>query len=131
MTQEFHWESCCDCHIRFAFPKSLYQQAQEQRPKKALYCPAGHQFHYVGESDVDRERRLRQRAEQENARLAGEAAPAERERVRVQKELTRHQKRAANGACPCCKRSFANMARHMKSKHPDFGQVVPLKAAQA
>jgi hypothetical protein len=34
--------------------------------------------------------------------------------------LTKQRKRAANGVCACCHRSFANVARHMKTQHPDF-----------
>lgn len=33
--------------------------------------------------------------------------------------LTKIRKRVHNGVCPCCNRTFANLARHMKTKHPD------------
>ena len=35
-------------------------------------------------------------------------------------QLTRARKRAANGVCPCCHRSFENVARHVAKQHPDF-----------
>jgi hypothetical protein len=25
-----------------------------------------------------------------------------------------------HGVCPCCKRTFENLARHMKGQHPTF-----------
>lgn len=40
--------------------------------------------------------------------------------------------RAQGGACPCCNRTFADMARHMKTKHPDFdpNKVVDIATAK-
>ncbi len=34
---------------------------------------------------------------------------------------TRIKNRVANGVCPCCNRSFVNLARHMHNQHPAFG----------
>lgn len=118
---------CFQCKIVFWFPMSLYRQLQEQKPNKSFWCPAGHQQHYLGETVLQRERRLRQVAEQETARLADEAAVAVRARLRAEQETRRLKKRASAGTCPCCQRTFGNMARHMKSKHPTYN-VVPLKA---
>ncbi len=36
--------------------------------------------------------------------------------------MTKVKKRAANGVCPCCNRTFSDLARHMKAKHPDFAE---------
>ena len=30
--------------------------------------------------------------------------------------------RTGNGVCPCCKRSFTNLRRHMNTKHPNFSR---------
>lgn len=40
-------------------------------------------------------------------------------------EAERLATRANHGVCPCCKRTFSQLARHMKTKHPDFK---PLRA---
>ena len=32
-----------------------------------------------------------------------------------------------NGVCPCCTRTFPNLAAHMKTKHPDFGAPMMFK----
>jgi hypothetical protein len=29
-------------------------------------------------------------------------------------------RRVGNGVCPCCSRSFTNLKRHIRSKHPDY-----------
>ena len=34
--------------------------------------------------------------------------------------LTKAKKRSAAGVCPCCHRTFKQLARHMKAKHPDY-----------
>lgn len=40
---------------------------------------------------------------------------------RAQKgQNTRLKNRIAAGVCPCCNRSFQNVARHMAGQHPDF-----------
>ena len=122
-------QECCICHMVWWMPKSFQDQCMEQRPNKSFYCPAGHQQHFRGENEVDRERRLRQRAEQETARLAEEAAAADRERRKAERALKSHKKRSAAGLCPCCNRTFSNMTRHMKSEHPNYN-VVPLEAAK-
>jgi 4-hydroxy-3-methylbut-2-en-1-yl diphosphate synthase IspG/GcpE len=35
-------------------------------------------------------------------------------------------KRAKAGVCPCCNRTFSNMAEHMKKQHADFDGKVDL-----
>ena len=98
---------CPACGVEFALPKVLYDTAYEHG--KSFYCPNGH---YIGwskgslEEKLEEERRARQRAEQRNAMLQDEVV-----------ELTRQSKRVANGVCPHCKRTFANLQRHMKTKH--------------
>lgn len=124
--------TCPTCCITYAFPRRLYDKAQEEKPNFTLYCPLGHKWHYRGESDVDRERRLRQQAEQRIAQAQDEAAEARAAAERAQRKLQRHVKRAAAGTCPCCQRTFANMAQHMKRQHPDYvkktgANVVPLR----
>lgn len=39
--------------------------------------------------------------------------------------LTKVKRRVANGVCPCCKRTFANLHEHMKQQHPTFTEPSP------
>lgn len=32
-------------------------------------------------------------------------------------------RRIAAGVCPCCRRSFTDLARHMSSQHPDYAGI--------
>lgn len=36
---------------------------------------------------------------------------------------TRLKNRIAAGVCPCCQRTFVNLARHMKGQHPNYKGV--------
>ncbi len=35
----------------------------------------------------------------------------------------RTRKRVGSGVCPCCSRTFQQLARHMKAKHPAYTEV--------
>jgi hypothetical protein len=64
------------------------------------------------------------RAEREWRKQAQNQARAFKGRV------TRLKNRAAAGVCPCCNRTFAQLARHMATKHKGFTaeEVVPTEA---
>lgn len=109
MVQQF----CCNCHMEFYMPRSLYDRAQELRMKLQFYCPAGHGQHFMGESDADKFRRERDRLAQQIAQKDDEIA-AER------KKTKRLERRVKAGVCPCCQRTFSNMAAHIKTQHPTF-----------
>lgn len=41
----------------------------------------------------------------------------------LKSEITKRrkiEKRVANGVCPCCNRTFEDLARHMSTKHKDY-----------
>lgn len=115
----------CWCSVEHAIPEELDRQARQSG--HSIYCPLGHQW-VMRNSENDNLRRERDRLKQENARIAGVAFDAEVARSKAENALKRHKKRAAAGTCPCCNRTFSNMARHMKSEHPNFN-VVPLREA--
>lgn len=113
--------TCGECFMVFCVPTTFYEdRKQGTSGLRSFSCPAGHSRRFANETKFETERRLRQRAEQENARLAEEAYAAERARQRAETALKNHKRRSAAGTCPCCKRTFANMRTHMMSKHPEF-----------
>lgn len=124
----------CWCGTPFALPQEMHDYARRNSTQK-IYCPHGHSIAYTDGEDV-RQRRRAERAEQQLARVEQERAEAERQRDLAIKREGRLKKRAAAGACPCCHRSFANMAQHMKREHPQFveaqgAKVVPIKKGVA
>ena len=115
---------CWCCGITFAMPQVRYKRLCENGD--TFWCPSGCRLS-IGES--------------ENAKLRKELAATEKQLERAKKQtewakkateqerkshaatrghLTRHKKRAKAGVCPCCNRSFENLARHMQTKHPNY-----------
>jgi hypothetical protein len=95
------------------------------------HCPNGHLQGWSKDVCEDEKmRRERDLLKQETARLEESITAERRLREEAEMALRKHKKRAAAGVCPCCTRTFSNMARHMKTKHPDYN-VVPLKAKSA
>jgi len=118
---------CGTCGVKHAIPVARYDTCLEEGGY--WHCPNGHTWGFrKGREENQRIERERDRLKQENARLIEEAEKAERAKERAKSDLRRHQKRSAAGLCPCCNRTFSNMARHMKTEHPDYN-IVPLKVS--
>lgn len=115
---------CGKCGITFGMAEDKYNRCKEKGEE--WYCPNGH-CRVFTESDVAKARKERDRARKDAAywrdRTLDEqrAAQDARNRERAQKAAkTRLKNRIANGVCPCCKRHFANVQRHIEGQHPDF-----------
>src|SRR5690348_431440 len=101
--------NCYSCGVRYLIPVILNNAALGSRGPggRQIHCPNGHRWHYIGETTEENVRRERDRAVQEQARLAEELAAAERAKERALAEARRIKKRAAAALCPCCNRHFA------------------------
>lgn len=118
---------CCRCGTNFWIPDELYQAAKRS-PKISFYCPYGHEQHYpAGESEADKMRRERDRLAQQIAykddqikRQRELREAAERRASAARGQVTKIKNRVGHGVCPCCNRTFENLARHMMTKHPTF-----------
>lgn len=113
------------CGVQYALSKEF----RDERVKDhgTFYCPNGHRRHYAGRNEAEelqrkldeqgerfeRERQSHQRTERSRKLLA-------RQRAAAKGQVTKIKNRLANGICPCCNRTFKNVARHMQSKHPDY-----------
>ena len=67
----------------------------------------------TAEHQVEQERKRTEWAQQD-ARIT------ERRRRALKGHLTKVKKRISHGICPCCNRSFENLRRHMKVRHPAY-----------
>lgn len=122
---QFQVQACCECGVVFAIPGGMY--AQRLRDHKLFYCPNGHRLCFRDDTDVDRlkrelerERATRLRAEELRRAALREAEHNADELRRVEKRLRTVRERVKRGVCPCCKRSFVQLARHIATKHPGF-----------
>jgi hypothetical protein len=118
--------TCPVCGIVYGLPAAFYDARKSGSNKGGWYCPNGHSLSIVKseatklQEQLDDERRKRQSAEQ---RIAYYADQAEHERRRAngyKGHATKITKRAKAGVCPCCNRTFQQLARHMATKHPTF-----------
>lgn len=119
---DFFISDCASCGVIFGIPSTLEDRRREDH--RSFYCPNGHSMHFSGltpteqKLQAERERAARLRtqmlAQQDQARAAlQEAAEAKASEVRL-------RWRVGNGVCPCCGRTFAPLAKHVASKHPEF-----------
>lgn len=130
--QQLITETCYSCGILFAMTKEFRDERLKDR--RSFWCPNGHSQAYVGRTEaqklkeqLEEERRQRQSAQQrvayyqDEAREAKERAEHERRRANGYKgHATRITKRAKAGVCPCCNRTFKQLAQHMATQHPQF-----------
>lgn len=117
------------CGLSFAVPKEW--DDLRRKDHQPFYCPNGHKQWYSGETAQERKiRELEEQAKrlrQQNNELWTDYSTERGARLQVQRRLsatkgvlTRTRNRVARGVCPCCNRSFAQLARHMATQHPDY-----------
>lgn len=113
-------ERCCQCGIEWGMTRAL--RAQRLDDGDWFYCPNGHGQHFTKSTkDELREAQRKLASVREDLRVRSvELAAARDELSQSQSELKRQTQRSKGGACPCCNRSFVQLARHMKAKHPDY-----------
>ncbi len=124
--------TCCntDCGISFEVP--AWWEKGKRENHSWWYCPNGHHQHFPGETELEKARRERDNAKQQIARAEQETAEALRRADKAEREGRKLKKRASAGTCPCCQRTFSNMATHMKKQHPAFveGERAKLKVVK-
>lgn len=114
----------CTCGILFAIPENLHRSALKHRGPTGwqISCPLGHTWHFTA-AYVDEEAKLRNELERErrySAHVVARLDQAEASLSATRGVVTRMKRRASAGVCPCCNRTFQQLARHMATKHPDF-----------
>lgn len=124
---------CCRCKEPMWMSAEAY--ATYKRNGQAFYCIHGHgQVFTEGESEANQIRRERDRLKQQLAqkddelKMAWATANDQHEKAKHERarangykgHATRITMRAKAGVCPCCNRTFQQLARHMAAKHPQF-----------
>lgn len=113
---------CCSCGALFAVPDLV--NAELLSSGRSFYCPNGHSQRY-SDSLQKQLKAERDNVARLNARIAQERAHSdalERSRRATKGQLTKVKNRVAKGICPCCNRSFADLAAHMATKHPNYAE---------
>ena len=111
--------TCGKCGIPIWLECHRAAACRKEGPAEIFYCPNGHARCFTEgkvqelEKQLEKERQRREWAEQ-NLKTARAAEAIAWGKFKAQ------SKRIKNGVCPCCRRNFTNLRRHMKSKHPDW-----------
>lgn len=121
----FEIEHCCNCGMAFAMTTDF--QKRRLKDRKSFYCPSGHGQHYTGRSEAQKLRAELRRANNRADEMQQQAAKEGQRAASISRSYKRVRDRVKNGVCPCCNRTFDNLARHMKTKHEDYGNNQQLR----
>ena len=118
MHVQLDWTECYSCGVVIVIPSEMMTMLQ--RIHKSFYCINGHRQNFVDKSDYE----ILQgelKAVEAGKIMAERRANNYKNQVRAEKAAkTRIKNRVAAGMCPCCNRTFENLARHMNTKHPGY-----------
>ena len=118
LQSEFVLISCYKCGVQFAIAKSYQEQLEKSH--QSFWCLNGHSQAYHAETAADRYQRLYQEESAKLVPLREKFEAEQRAHKRTKKKLKSVETRAAGGVCPCCNRTFHQLADHMKSKHQEY-----------
>lgn len=120
---------CPTCGIDYAVPESWRQERAKDH--RGWHCPNMCPLHYPrGKSaDAKRVEELEQQLGDANDRAASERrrrefaeSAAKGANISAGMAKAAHKRlrqRVTAGVCPCCQRTFKQLAAHMKAKHPE------------
>lgn len=114
----------CWCGIQHAIPQSLDDEQMrafnDGKEPKGIFCPLGHKYIPAGIPEIDKVRRRLAREESAHDQTRADLRETEARRRAEKAAKTRLKNRVGRGICPCCHRHFANVQKHMETKHPGF-----------
>ena len=112
--------NCGCCGGIYAINERFREKCQEDgKTWSCPYCKVGWGY-AKGTNAKLKEEIERQKLELAAAQKRERDALAEAEHFRKSRDAERKKMdRVKAGVCPCCNRSFQNLARHMKSKHSE------------
>lgn len=111
-------EECCFCGVIFGIEQN--HQKELLKTHQDFYCPNGHKQHYIAETEAERLKRELTIERQQHDQTKAELEHTKYQRRANKGVLTKLKARVKNGVCPCCNRSFTDLNRHMKTKHPNY-----------
>jgi hypothetical protein len=115
---------CPTCFIHYAAPRALFDKRNDEGGN--WHCPNGHTIVFrqtalaKAQAEAEALRHERDQLKQNEAWFVERLDTERKEKRALKGQLTKVHKRVGNGVCPCCNRSFADLKRHMASKHAGF-----------
>lgn len=115
---DFTQHECGNCGIPFFVPTRWLKNKINEHG--SFCCPNGCNRKFTGKSDAEKVREeleaLKREKERQHELLQNKLLDTINEKNKVEKQL----KRIHKGVCPCCNRSFQNLANHIKTQHPEM-----------
>ena len=115
---KIHIITCARCAIDFGIGADFMRRRREDHA--GFYCPNGHSNYYSGDNEEEQLRKRVKQLENTLTHTRDQREAAERSARAHKGVATRIKNRVAKGVCPCCNRTFENLARHMVGQHPDW-----------
>lgn len=116
--------TCCKCGVQFGMIEPVYERRVADGA--GFHCTSGHLQFFTEPTEKKLRRQvenLQKRlewADQEKAQQRNRADHEERRARSLKGHATRLRKRVAEGKCPCCSKTFADMAAHIAEQHPRY-----------
>lgn len=116
--------TCYKCGVDFGMPARMEEKRRQD--KGSFWCPNGHSQAFVTSTEqilraeLASAKESKKWAEESRDRARRDADYFKNSRNGYKGQLTKIKKRVAHGVCPCCTRTFQDLARHMETEHPDF-----------
>ncbi len=123
-TSVIEGHSCAACGIPFGVSKSFIDRRRIDG--REFYCPNGHSlsFHTTEldrvKKELENEKRSHQWTRESKERVEGDRRVAYHRLAATKGVITKLKNRVSHGVCPCCSRTFKQLAAHMANKHPDY-----------
>lgn len=117
-TIEFSQLVCGGCGIPYYVPSEWMKVKVNE--KASFNCPNGCDRVFTGKSEAEKvkdkyEQLLREKNQLQKV-LENKIMDTIVEKRKVEDQL----KRVHKGVCPCCNRTFSDLQKHMKTKHPEL-----------
>lgn len=107
---------CGECGMTFGVPEFWINERRTNGG--GFHCPNGHS-RIFREPEVEQLRKKLVAANCDALRERNLRISLEEDLSKVEASKARLRKRVQNGVCPCCQRTFRNLASHMATKHPE------------
>jgi hypothetical protein len=118
---------CGECGGSYALNERYINQARAKGGTwHCPYCQTG--WGYAEGTEAKLKKQLAAKEQELQAERERKAAAltranlAEEARLKLERAVKKHKTRTAAGTCPCCTRTFKQLAAHMKNKHPDYAK---------
>jgi hypothetical protein len=115
---DFTMLECGGCGIPFFVPTKW--KNNKVSTHGSFNCPNGCDRQFCGETKEEKLQRELEQVKQQRLREQEELQNKWLDEMGRANKLEKQLKKVHKGTCPCCKRSFENLKRHMETKHPEL-----------